>query len=87
MAVLKKFPSAKLGIGPVIENGFYYDFKLPRPLAERIFPIRASGTLRGPCGAENVLKKVLRRATIRRRTFFMKKIRKEELWNKRIKQT
>ncbi|MEK7093757.1 MAG: hypothetical protein AAB903_00265, partial [Patescibacteria group bacterium] len=31
-AVLKKFPKAQLGIGPVIENGFYYDFKLPRPL-------------------------------------------------------
>ncbi len=31
-AVLKKFPKAKLGVGPVIENGFYYDFKLPRPL-------------------------------------------------------
>ncbi|MEK7076870.1 MAG: threonine--tRNA ligase, partial [Patescibacteria group bacterium] len=31
-AVLKKFPKAKLGIGPVIENGFYYDFKLPRTL-------------------------------------------------------
>ncbi len=29
MAVLEKFPSAKLGIGPVIENGFYYDFDLP----------------------------------------------------------
>jgi threonyl-tRNA synthetase len=38
MAVLKKFPSAKLGIGPVIENGFYYDFKLPRPLAEKDLP-------------------------------------------------
>jgi len=25
-AVLKKFPGTKLGIGPVIENGFYYDF-------------------------------------------------------------
>jgi len=25
-AVLEKFPNAKLGIGPVIENGFYYDF-------------------------------------------------------------
>src|SRR3989338_7340052 len=32
-AVLKKFPEAKLGIGPVIEHGFYYDFDLPRPLA------------------------------------------------------
>jgi threonyl-tRNA synthetase len=31
-AVLKLFPEAKLGIGPAIENGFYYDFDLPRPL-------------------------------------------------------
>ncbi|MEK7640678.1 MAG: threonine--tRNA ligase [Patescibacteria group bacterium] len=31
-AVLKKYPKAKLGIGPVIENGFYYDFDLPEPL-------------------------------------------------------
>lgn len=28
MAVLEKFPRAKLGIGPVIENGFYYDFDI-----------------------------------------------------------
>ncbi len=26
MGVLEKFPNVKLGIGPVIENGFYYDF-------------------------------------------------------------
>jgi len=26
MAVLKKYPGTKLGIGPIIENGFYYDF-------------------------------------------------------------
>lgn len=32
-AVLQKFPDAKLGIGPTIENGFYYDFLLPRPIA------------------------------------------------------
>jgi threonyl-tRNA synthetase len=31
-AVLTLFPEAKLGIGPAIENGFYYDFDLPRPL-------------------------------------------------------
>ena len=31
-AVLALFPGAKLGIGPAIENGFYYDFELPRPL-------------------------------------------------------
>ena len=28
-AVLKEFPDAKFGIGPVIDNGFYYDFELP----------------------------------------------------------
>ncbi|MFZ2303447.1 MAG: threonine--tRNA ligase [Minisyncoccia bacterium] len=27
IAVLEKDPNAKLGIGPVIENGFYYDFE------------------------------------------------------------
>lgn len=32
MAVLKFFPKAKLAIGPAIENGFYYDFELDRPL-------------------------------------------------------
>src|SRR3989344_1446455 len=31
-AVLKKFSDAKLGIGPTVENGFYYDFLLPRTL-------------------------------------------------------
>ncbi len=31
-AVLEKFPDAKFAIGPPIENGFYYDFDLPRPL-------------------------------------------------------
>jgi threonyl-tRNA synthetase len=32
-AVLKLFPEAKFAIGPAIENGFYYDFDLPRALA------------------------------------------------------
>lgn len=31
-AVLQMFPEAKLGIGPPIEDGFYYDFDLPRTL-------------------------------------------------------
>jgi threonyl-tRNA synthetase len=32
-AVLEMFPGqAKIAIGPAIENGFYYDFDLPRPL-------------------------------------------------------
>ena len=30
-AVLRLFPEAKLAIGPPIEDGFYYDFAVPRP--------------------------------------------------------
>jgi threonyl-tRNA synthetase len=32
-AVQSLFPEAKFGIGPAIEDGFYYDFELPRPLS------------------------------------------------------
>ncbi len=35
MAVLKQYPKTKLGIGPVIENGFYYDFDLGQSADER----------------------------------------------------
>ncbi|HAU39318.1 MAG: threonyl-tRNA synthetase, threonyl-tRNA synthetase [Candidatus Peregrinibacteria bacterium GW2011_GWF2_43_17] len=31
-AVVQMFPEAKLAIGPDVENGFYYDFDLPRTL-------------------------------------------------------
>ena len=31
-AVLEIFPDGKIAIGPPVENGFYYDFDLPRPL-------------------------------------------------------
>jgi len=31
-AVMEMFPETKLAIGPAIENGFYYDFDLPRTL-------------------------------------------------------
>ena len=31
-AVLEMFPEARIAIGPAIEDGFYYDFDLPRPL-------------------------------------------------------
>ncbi len=37
-AVLELFPEAKFGVGPVIENGFYYDFQLPRPLTPGDLP-------------------------------------------------
>lgn len=38
MAVLEKFPKAKLGIGPTIEGGFYYDFELPDALGPDDLP-------------------------------------------------
>lgn len=38
-AVLEMFPDAKFGIGPAIENGFYYDFDLPRTLIPEDLPI------------------------------------------------
>jgi len=31
-AILEMFPEAKYAIGPPVDNGFYYDFDLPRPL-------------------------------------------------------
>ena len=37
-AVLDLFPGTKLGIGPVIADGFYYDFLLPRPLTPDDLP-------------------------------------------------
>ncbi len=37
-AVLNLYPKAKLGIGPAIENGFYYDFEFPKPVNEDILP-------------------------------------------------
>jgi threonyl-tRNA synthetase len=31
-AVLEEFPEGKIAIGPPVQDGFYYDFDLPRPL-------------------------------------------------------
>ena len=53
MAVSKKMPDAKLGIGPVIENGFYYDFLLPRPLKNEELP-----------EIENVIKRLIKQRMI-----------------------
>ena len=39
IAVLEMFPEAKLAIGPAIEDGFYYDFELPRTLIPEDLPI------------------------------------------------
>jgi len=37
-AVLKLYPGTKLGIGPAIEDGFYYDFQLPEPIQAEDLP-------------------------------------------------
>ena len=36
-AILRLYPDAKLTIGPVVENGFYYDIDMP-PISEEEFP-------------------------------------------------
>lgn len=38
-AVLEMFPEAKFGTGPAVENGFYYDFDLPRTLIPEDLPL------------------------------------------------
>ena len=38
MAVLELFPGTDLGFGPATEDGFYYDFKTPRPITEEDLP-------------------------------------------------
>jgi threonyl-tRNA synthetase len=37
-AIQDLFPEAKFAIGPAIEDGFYYDMELPRPLTPDDFP-------------------------------------------------
>jgi threonyl-tRNA synthetase len=38
MAVLELFPGTDLGFGPATEDGFYYDFKTPKPIVEEDLP-------------------------------------------------
>ncbi|MBM3127590.1 MAG: threonine--tRNA ligase [Chloroflexi bacterium] len=37
-AVMELYPGAKLGFGPAIEDGFYYDFELPRAITPDDLP-------------------------------------------------
>jgi len=37
-AVLKLYPDTKVTIGPVIENGFYYDFDFKSPISDKDLP-------------------------------------------------
>ncbi|MBU1922468.1 threonine--tRNA ligase, partial [Patescibacteria group bacterium] len=37
-AVLELFPKIKFGMGPAIENGFYYDFQFTKPISDADLP-------------------------------------------------
>ena len=37
-AVQRLYPGSKLGIGPVIDNGFYYDIDIPAAVREEDLP-------------------------------------------------
>jgi len=50
-AVLDLFPDAKLGIGPAIRDGFYYDFDLPRALTPADLE-EIEGRMRAQVGAD-----------------------------------
>jgi len=61
-AVQSIFPEAKFGIGPAIQDGFYYDFDLPRPLTPDDLPVieakmRAIIAANVPFSREEVTKK------------------------------
>ncbi|PIU21794.1 MAG: threonine--tRNA ligase [Candidatus Diapherotrites archaeon CG08_land_8_20_14_0_20_34_12] len=62
-AVLELFPDAKLGIGPAIEEGFYYDFGVKKPFE--------------PADLEGIEKKVIE-IIKRNETFERKELKKKE---------
>ncbi len=51
-AVKRIYPDAKLGIGPPIEDGFYYDFDLPETITPEDFP-RIEEEMRGIVAADH----------------------------------
>jgi threonyl-tRNA synthetase len=38
-AVTRLFPGTRVAIGPSVENGFYYDFELPKPITAEDLPL------------------------------------------------
>jgi len=47
-AVREVFPGAGIGFGPPIEDGFYYDFDVPRPFTPEDLTARAENGRGGP---------------------------------------
>jgi len=62
-AVLKLHPGTRVGIGPAIEDGFYYDFQFPEPLQPEDLP---------------VIEKEMRRIIAGGASFVRKEVSKEE---------
>ena len=65
-AVLQVFPTAKLAIGPAIEDGFYYDFDLPRALTTNDLSVLEEKIRLIVAGNHSFDKKVITRAEARR---------------------
>ena len=50
-AMVELLPDAELGIGPPIDTGFYYDFRLPRPLTHEDLAVARRAHARSPSRA------------------------------------
>ena len=58
-AVMDIFPEAQYTIGPPVENGFYYDFDLPRTLTPEDMKLIQKKMRKTLSGKHEFLKKVL----------------------------
>jgi threonyl-tRNA synthetase len=55
-AVQRLYPGSKLGIGPIIDNGFYYDIEIPANISEDDLP-RIEATMREIIAAGELFKR------------------------------
>jgi len=65
-AVLQVFPDAKLAIGPAIDEGFYYDFDLPRALTREDLGVLEENMRAIVAGNHAFTKKVISREEARK---------------------
>jgi threonyl-tRNA synthetase len=65
-AVLKLYPGTKLGIGPAIEDGFYYDFLFPKPIQDEDLPAIEKEMRRIISGGHEFVRKEVTKAEARR---------------------
>ena len=65
-AVRELFPDAKLAIGPAIDDGFYYDFDLPRALTGEDLAVLEEKMRAIVAGKHPFTKKVISRAEARK---------------------